>query len=299
LVVLVTGGSGFIGSHVVDKLRDRKYDVRVFDKAKPLRDDVEWFNGDLLNKDDLLNAMTDADFVIHLAAVADVNVALQSPELCVQVNEVGTVNLLKAATAKEVDRVVLASSTWVYGRAEGEVTEDHPLPAPDSIYTKTKIGQEHLLQAWNKVYGLPFTILRYDIPYGPRMRGNMAISAFTRRALRGEAITLFGDGSQGRCFIHVEDLAEGNVDALKDAGKNQIFNLAGDRFVTILDIVTNLNKLLGKVKVENQAPRPGDFKGVRINIDKAKGLLQWTPKIPFEQGLARYVELVRSQQPLQ
>ena len=133
MVILVTGGSGFIGSHVVDKLKERKYDVRVFDKAKPLRDDVEWFNGDLMSKEDLLSAMTDAEFVLHLAAVADVYVALQTPELCVQVNEVGTVNLLKAATAKEVDRVILASSTWVYGKAEGEVTEEFPLPAPDSV----------------------------------------------------------------------------------------------------------------------------------------------------------------------
>ena len=221
MVILVTGGSGFIGSHVVDELKVRKYDVRVFDKVKPLRDDVEWFKGDLLNERELLESMTDADCVLHLAAVADVNVALQTPELCVQVNELGTVNLLKAATAKEVDRVVLASSTWVYGRAEGEVTEESPLPVPDNVYTKTKIGQEHLVQAWNRVYGLPYTILRYDIPYGPRMRGNMAIAAFTRRALRGEAITLFGDGSQGRCFIHVEDLAKGNVAALRTRGRTK------------------------------------------------------------------------------
>jgi UDP-glucose 4-epimerase len=297
MVILVTGGSGFIGSHVVDELKVRKYDVRVFDKVKPLRDDVEWFKGDLLNERELLESMTDADCVLHLAAVADVNVALQTPELCVQVNELGTVNLLKAATAKEVDRVVLASSTWVYGRAEGEVTEESPLPVPDNVYTKTKIGQEHLVQAWNRVYGLPYTILRYDIPYGPRMRGNMAIAAFTRRALRGEAITLFGDGSQGRCFIHVEDLAKGNVAALKDKGKNQVFNLAGNRFVTILDIVTALNKLLGRVVVEHAPPRAGDFKGVRINIEKSKTLLEWTPKVPFEEGLEKYIQAVRKQMP--
>jgi UDP-glucose 4-epimerase len=296
LVVLVTGGSGFIGSHIVDRLVQSGHSVRVFDKAKPLREDVEWHKGDVLNERDLLDAMTDSEYVMHLAAVADVNIALQQPELCLQVNELGTLNLLKAASSKEVDRVILASSTWVYGRAEGEVTEETPLPPPDNVYTKTKIGQEHLVQSWNKVNGLPFTILRYDIPYGPRMRGNMAIAAFTRKALRGEAITLFGDGSQGRCFIHVEDLAEGNLAALKAEAKNHVFNLAGERFVTILDIVTNLNRLLGKVNVEHAPPRPGDFKGAKISIGKARQLLGWAPKVQFEEGLERYVRWVRKLQ---
>ena len=295
MVVLVTGGSGFIGSHIVDKLVEHGYGVRVMDLREPHRDDVEWLKGDILNPHDCLAACRDVDVVYHLAAIADVNVALSDPELCVRVNEFGTLNMLKAAVATEVDRFILASTSWVYGRTSGVVTEETPLPPPDNIYTKTKIGQEHLVIAWNKHFGLPYTILRYGIPYGPRMRSNMAIAIFVRRAMRGEPIKIFGDGEQGRCFIYVEDLAEGNVAALSPSAKNEVINLAGKEFVTINAIVGILREIFGdKVKTERAPPRPGDFRGAVISIEKAKRLLGWEPKTDFRTGLMRYIEWVTS-----
>ena len=293
MVVLVTGGSGFIGSHVVDKLVDKGYDVRVFDRIRPSRNDVEWFQGDLLNDQDLLLACKDVEVAFHLAAIADVGVALSNTSLCINVNEVGTVNLLKACISREVERIILASTTWVYGRTEGVVTEDCLLPPPEHIYTKTKIGQEHLVITWQNHFGLPYTILRYDIPYGPRLRSNMAITIFVRKAMRKEPITILGDGSQGRCFIYVEDLAEGNVAALSKLGKNQIFNLAGTEFITINQIVESLKRIFGDVSIEYQPPRPGDFKGVKISIEKAKRMLEWKPKITFQEGLRKYIDYVK------
>jgi len=293
--VLVTGGSGFIGSHLVDKLKDRNFEVRVFDKAKPLRDDVEWVQGDLLNEKDVLEACKDMEVVYHLAAIADVNVALSHFETCFQVNEQGTMNFLKAAQAEEVERFVLASTTWVYGNLYDKVDETTPVPLPDHIYTKTKIGQEHLVYAWHKHYGLPYTVLRFDIPYGPRMRGNMAISIFTRRALRNEPVTIFGDGTQGRCFIYVEDLAEGNVAAIQEAGKNEIFNLAGSQFVTMNQIVAGLEKIFGKLQIRYEPARPHDFRGAVVSAKKAAKLLQWEAKIPFQEGLRKYVEAVKAE----
>jgi UDP-glucose 4-epimerase len=294
MVVLVTGGSGFIGSHLVDKLCERGYEVRVFDLIKPHRDDVEWVKGDVLDKEAVFKSFKDVEYVFHLAAVADVNVALSNPELCVQVNEIGTLNVLEAARSLEVDRVILASTTWVYGRVEGMVTEETPISPPEHLYTATKIAQEHLVISWNKHYGLPYTILRYDIPYGPRMRSNMAIAIFVRRAMRKEPITIFGDGNQGRCFIYVEDLAEGNVAALSERAKNQVINLAGIEFVTINRVVEELRKIFGDIEARYEPPRPGDFRGAVVSIEKAKKLLGWEPKTTFDIGLMKYVEYVKN-----
>lgn len=229
--------------------------------------------------------------------MADVNVALSHPETCLVVNENGTLNILRAAVAREVERVILASTTWVYGETEGVVDEGTPMPMPDHIYTKTKIGQEYLVYTWHRHYGLPYTILRYDIPYGPRMRSNMVVAIFVRKVMHGEPITVFGDGNQGRCFIYVEDLAEGNVAAMKESGKNGIFNLAGTEFVTINQIVENLKQIFGRIDVKYEQPRPGDFKGAKVSIEKAKKLLAWEPKTPFSIGLRKYVEYVRKNSP--
>jgi len=296
MVVLVTGGSGFIGSHVVDKLTEKGYSVRVFDKRKPVQEHVEWYNGDLLNEKDVLHACRDIEVIYHLAAEADVDVAFLHPELCLQVNEVGTLNLLRAATAtNEVNRIILASSTWVYGKTEVRVDEKTPIPPPDHLYTKTKIGQEHLLIAWQKYSGLPYTILRYDIPYGPRMRSNMAIAIFVNKAFRKEPITIFGDGTQGRCFIYVEDLAEGNVTALSKAAENQIFNIAGNEFITINEIVENLKQMFGEITVIQKPSRPMDFKGTMVSIEKAEKTLGWKPKTLFKIGLEKYIKSVGNQ----
>lgn len=292
--ILVTGGSGFIGSHIVDKLIENNHEVRVFDRVKPLREDVEWFNGDLLNEKDVLEACRDIETIFHLAAIADVNVALSHFDVCLMVNEMGTMNFLKSATAEEVERIVLASTTWVYGRNKGVVTEDTSIPFPEHIYTKTKIGQEQLLYSWHQHHGLPYTILRYDIPYGPRMRSNMAISIFVTRVLNGMPITIFGDGEQGRCWIFVEDLAEGNVAALAEGGKNEIINLAGPEFVSMNKIAETLKEILGDIKVKYEPARPHDFEGSVTSIEKAKRLLKWKPETSFKEGLHKYIEYVKN-----
>lgn len=290
----MTGGSGFIGSHVVDKLLEKGFNVKVFDTAKPLNEAVEWIKGDLLKEDDVIRACKDVEKILHLAAVADVNVALDNPELCLKINELGTINLLRAAVNAKVEKVILASTIWVYGTAPGPVTEDTPIPPPDHIYTKTKIGQEHLVMTWEKHYGLPYVILRYGIPYGPRMRPNMAIAAFVKRASSNETITIFGDGNQGRCFIYVEDLAEGNVAALKPQAKNEIINVAGAEFVTINQIVNELQRIFGKLNIEHKPARPGDYMGTKINIEKAQRILGWRPVTSFRNGLRKYMESIKA-----
>jgi len=292
--ILVTGGSGFIGSHIVENLIEKNYRVRVFDTEKPHREDVEWSKGDVLNDKEILEACKDVEAIFHLAAIADVNLALFHPELCFRVNEIGTLNILKAAMAREVDRVILASSTWVYGRTSEKADETTLIPLPDHIYTKTKIGQEQLVVAWHKHYGLPYTILRYDIPYGPRMRSNMAIAIFVEKVIKKEPITIFGDGNQGRCFIYVEDLADGNIASLKSSGKNEIFNIAGPEFISMNHVIEVLREILGEVKVEYAPARLHDFKGLLVSIEKARKLLGWKPKTSFKEGVKKYIENIRA-----
>jgi len=298
LVMVVTGGSGFIGSHVAEALISQGYAVRVFDKARPPTTGVEWFKGDLLSREEVHDAVQDAEAVFHLGAVADVNVATTDPEYCLKVNELGTLNLLSACSGCDVERFILASSVWVYGKASGVVTEETPIPPPNDLYTKTKIGQEHLVYSWNRSHSLPYTILRYDIPYGPRMRANMAIMAFVRRAMRKEPITVYGDGKQGRCWIYVIDLAKAHHLALKQAASNQAINLAGKEFVTISEIVDLLSKMFGDIAIKHEPARPGDFAGVRTSIERASQLIGWSPSTSFAQGLSRFVEEMRAGQSL-
>ena len=294
MVVLVTGGSGFIGSHIVDELVKKGHDVRVFDKREPVqKEKVDWIRGDLLNPNDLQEAGRDVNYIFHLAAIADVNIALTDPKLCVEVNEIGTINLLNMARTYEVERVILASSTWVYGE-QSLVNEESPIPLPKHVYTKTKIGQEHLVYTWNQAYDIPYTILRYDIPYGPRMRQNLVLAIFVRRAEAGDPITIYGDGKQGRCFIYVSDLAEGNVYALKESGKNQIFNLADSKFVTINNIVDVLKRHYPNLIVNYAPARPGDFKGVKVDISKAEQVLGWKPRTSFEEGVSKYLQYLKT-----
>jgi len=292
--VLVTGGSGFIGSHVVNALISQGFTVRVFDKLKSVNSEAEWCKGDLLNKENLNDAMQDVETVFHLAAIADVNVAVVDPESCLMINEIGTLNLLRACSGHEVERILLASSVWVYGKAHGTVTEETEVPPPNDIYTKTKIGQEQLVYSWCQTHPLAYTILRYDIPYGPGMRGNMAIAAFVRRAMRKEPITIFGDGRQGRCWIFTTDLARAHCLALSDAAKNQILNIAGNEFVTISEIVAMLKETFSEFPIDHAKPREGDFEGVHTSISKAQKLIGWSPLTPFRQGLREYIEHVRT-----
>ena len=278
---------------MVDALLSEGFTVRVFDRTKPVRDEVEWLKGDLLSNDDVHDAVQDVETVFHLAAVADVSIATTDPELCLRVNELGTLNLLHACAGWEVERFVLASTVWVYGKTRGIVTEETATPPPNDIYTKTKIGQEHLVYSCGQSYSIPFTILRYDIPYGPRMRSNMAIATFVRKAMHKEPLTVYGEGKQGRCWIFASDLARAHCRVLNKATRNQIINLAGGEFVTISEIVSLLSKTFGDLPVKHEALRPGDFEGVRTSIDKARELIGWSPATRFAEGLSKYVAYVR------
>ena len=227
--VLVTGGAGFIGSHVVDKLRAAGHEPRIFDlRPSPhhAAGEVDTYIGDLLCVDDLRDAMTDCDAVAHLAASADVGIVANEPVEAEALNARGTLNVLEAARQSGVDRVVYASTIWVYSDGCGnQVDEETTVGLPSHLYTATKLAGEMYCKSYSELYDVEFTILRFGIPYGPRARPAAVIPAFVRKALEGDPLTIAGEGTQSRRFVYVEDLAEGVADALQPVAANRVYNL--------------------------------------------------------------------------
>jgi UDP-glucose 4-epimerase len=300
--VLVTGGSGFIGSHVVDKLRAAGHEPVIYDlRPSPWHgvggsESIDTVLGSITDREALERALHSCDAVAHLAAVADVNDVHAEPEDAERVNARGTVAVLEAARRAGVKRIVYASTIWVYSDCEGEVVdEDTLLPAPSHLYTSTKLAGELYCKAYQELYGIDFTILRFGIPYGPRAREAAVIPAFVNKALRGEPLTLAGDGGQSRRFVYVEDLAEGVALGLSDVARNRVYNLASDENVTIRQIAERVRELLGDVEIVHTPARPGDFNGKVVLSSRAERELGWTARTPFAEGVKRYVEWRRDQ----
>src|SRR6201746_2195525 len=294
--VLVTGGGGFIGSHVVDRLIDRGDTPRIFDlSASPYHSplEVETFTGSITDPANLDLAMRDCDAVIHLAAVADVAHVLADPVLAEEVNTRGTLNVLEAAGAK-VDRVVYGSTTWVYSDCvEQNVSEETPIPAPRHIYTATKLAGETYCAGYSELYDLDSTILRFGIPYGPRARAAGVVAKFTALSLEGKALTIAVEGAARRSFIYVEDLAGGIVAALAPEAAGRTYNLSGDEVVTILEIAERVQANVGTCEITHTPPRPGDFPGKSISNERALEELGWKAETSFKEGVRKYVEWVR------
>jgi UDP-glucose 4-epimerase len=296
--VLVTGGGGFIGSHVVDRLIERGDTPRVFDlSASPYHSplEVETFTGSITDPANLDLAMRDCDAVIHLAAVADVGHVLADPVLAEEVNTRGTLNVLEAACRAKVGRVVYGSTTWVYSDCvEQDVDEETPIPAPRHLYTATKLAGETYCAGYAELYDLESTVLRFGIPYGPRARAAGVVAKFTDLAFEGKALTIAGDGSTTRSFIYVEDLADGIVAALAPEAAGRTYNLSGDEVVTILEIAERVQENTDNCEIVHTPPRPGDFPGKAISNERALSELGWEAKTSFKDGVRKYVEWVRS-----
>ena len=169
------------------------------------------------------------------------------------------------------------------------------MPGAGHIYSSSKTAGEFLICDYQKLYGVPYTIFRYGIPYGPRMRKELVIPIFLRKAFNGEPLTISGDGSQYRNFIYVEDLADAHVLALEDKAENQILNLEGIRRITIKEMAETIQKLVeNDIKIESIPARPGDYEGKEASNDKIKRLLNWEPKIDFEEGMRKTIAWYKS-----
>ncbi len=292
--IAITGGSGFIGSHVVDRVLREGHEVVVLDGAPPHRDDVEHIVCDILDLDALVSATRGCDVIFHLAAVSNVNVAFDHPVETVQLNVTGTANVWEAARRNRVGRAVLASTVWVYTGATGDLLDEEApfhLPSAGHVYTSSKIASELVVHNYFDLYGQPFTILRYGIPFGPRMRDELVIARFVQAALAGEAITIHGDGNQFRNYVYVEDLADAHVLALGEAGENQVFNLEGPEPVSLRQIVDAIRDIVAPDLVVEYLPaRTGDYKGKVVSAEKVARVLGWVASTPFVEGLRRYID---------
>ena len=294
--IVVAGGSGFIGSHVVDVLLDKGHEVLIYDLEAPhYGQKCGFVRGDTRDIDRMTQVFTSGDVVYLIAAEANVNRFFESPLFSNDITANATLSVLEAARRTGVARVILASTEWVYGSlpeaGEEYITEDTPYTEnPDHIYTSSKIAAELFCKNYRSLYGVNYTIMRYGIPFGERARPETVTPIFIQRIVRGEPITIHGDGSQSRQFIYVKDLARGNAACLNPAAENQIFNLNGKKRISVIQIVKTIEEILGKkASVTFVEDRKGNFKGRFISSEKARRLLDWEAALDYEDAMRTYV----------
>ena len=228
--VLITGGSGFIGSYVVDALVENKYKVTILDLNQPKRKDVKFIQGSILDKSIIRSALKNINIIFHLAAVSDITKVKEIPLKTIKTNILGTTFLLEGARNANIDRFVFASSIYSYGAA-------------GNLYTTSKTASELIIKNYKLIYGQKFTILRYATAYGPRNREVDAVSIFVRRALKNLDLIIHGNGQQKRNYVCAEDLGYGSLFALEKKATNKIITLVSKRDTKIIDLARMIIKI--------------------------------------------------------
>jgi UDP-glucuronate 4-epimerase len=307
---LVTGGAGFIGSHVCERLLREGYSVWAYDdlnafydpqiKRRNLRDiqslaaPFKFVRGDVADGARLraLFAEVRFDQVIHLAARAGVRPSLEEPALYQRVNVEGTVRVLEAARLHGVRKLILASSSSVYGvNAKVPFSEGDPIFHPISPYAASKLACEALGHVYHHVYGLDIVMLRFFTVYGPRQRPDLAIHKFARLIRAGKPVPVFGDGSSARDYTWIEDIVDGVLACTRKEFGYDLFNLGESQTVTLNRLLELLEAALGrKAVVQRHPPQPGDVPVTFADISKAREKLGYNPRTKIEHGIPRFVE---------
>ena len=306
---LVTGGAGFIGSHLVEALVNAGHAVRVIDNfatGKPeniahLRDRIAFHEIDITNRAALDGPMAGVDYVLHQAAIPSVPRSVDDPLGTHAVNVTGTINVLDAARQAGVRRVIYAASSSAYGELPGEFKREDMAPQPLSPYAAAKLAGEYYCQAFYQVFGLETVCLRYFNVFGPRQDPTSQYAAviplFITAMLDGRPPVVFGDGRQSRDFTYIDNVVTGNLLACHAPAEvaGQVINLAcGDR-ITLLGLIDRINEHLNTaIQPVFDAPRPGDIMNSRADIRKARRLLGFQPQVSFQEGLRRTIEWFRA-----
>ncbi len=288
--ILVTGGSGFIGSHLVEVLLKAGHNVDVLDVKKPLSD-VRWINRDI--RKDLTDVVKGYDAVYHLAAIANAMVCGELPKKAWEINVLGTFNVADACRKNDIPRILYASTTWMSGLQVGdEVSEEFPFEVHkmNTVYGATKLSSEMLLESMFAEYKSPkYTIMRYGIPYGERMNIGLVVREFMRQAERFKALTIFGNGLQGRNFLYVGDMCDAQVELLDKKAENKIYNLGSERIVAVKELAVEVIKhypaeltYIPQARVE---PKIKNVSSKKMFDD-----FGWKPKTSLADGVKKCVE---------
>jgi UDP-glucuronate 4-epimerase len=306
--ILVTGGAGFIGSHLVERLLAAGHTVVILDDFNDFYDpqikhaNIAGFAKDVtVHHVDLRDAASVQDLflrekfevIAHIAARAGVRPSIQYPQLYYETNVTGTLHLLEAARVTGVERFIFASSSSVYGASKTvPFSEDQNLTQTFSPYAATKIAGEFLCSTYSHLYQLRVVALRYFTVYGPRQRPDLAIHQFTRRIHAGQPIEQYGDGTTRRDYTYIDDVIQGTIAALQYEGPVfDIFNLGESETIHLKDLIVAIENALGKKAKINQLPeQPGDMPLTCADISKATKLLDYRPTTRLNEGLPRFVE---------
>lgn len=301
--VLVTGGAGFIGSHLVDKLIENGHEVIVLDNLSNgnktnVNPAAHFFKIDIRDKKIVdIFRKEKPEVVFHLAAQINLRKSIENPEYDAEINILGSLNLLKCCVEYDVRKIVFSSSAAVYGEPQYlPVDEKHPTE-PSSPYGVSKLSVEKYLKLFNETHGLDYIIFRYANVYGERQnpRGEAGvISIFIDKLLRGERPIIFGDGEQTRDYVYVKDVAEATINAMEKNVKNEIINIGTGKEITVNGLFKKIRELL-KVDIEPIHEKPKkEVRRFFMNIEKAKKLLGWEPKTNLEKGLSNTIHYLKT-----
>ena len=304
---LVTGGAGFIGSHIATALVERGDRVRILDNFSTgfpanvahIQDDVEVIEGDITDAGRVAEAVRGADCVFHQAALASVPRSVEAPLDTNAACVTGTVNVLHEARLAGVRRVVYASSSSLYGDQPSRSKSETDLPAPISPYGAAKLSAEYYCRAFYETYGFETAALRYFNVFGPRQDPGSPYSAviplFITALLEGRSPTIYGDGTQSRDFTFVANVVHGNLLAADAAGAaGKCFNVAGGRSITLLEMLSTLQEALGTdIPPKFEEPRPGDIHESLADIRRAEEVLKYEPQVSFEDGIRSSIDYYR------
>lgn len=313
--ILVTGGAGFIGGHLAESFVHEGHDVTVLDNFDPYYDlgikrhnaDVareaaeegtggyELVEGDVREEELVDELVSDTEYVYHQAAQAGVRTSVEEPRKVNSINLSGTLNILESARKHDVTRVILASSSSVYGKPEYlPYDEDHPM-TPVSPYGVSKVAGEEYARVYNELHNLPVVALRYFTVYGPRMRPNMAFTNFVSRCLHGEPPVVYGDGEQTRDFTYADDAVEANLALLEtEAADGEVMNIGSTDNISIIELARTIRDIIHpSLNIEFDERHDADAEHTHADVTKAHELIGYEPTTTIEEGARKFVEWYR------